>query len=199
MRLCNADLATPIQLYAGNVTELSKSSPTIDPPAVISGTNASASTFSEYVEMCRATATSSHVAPMKLSPSSDCGANPMACSTPSTRSQWAATASPYGVGVTGVGDVELEHRDVVAAGQLAGRPFRQTEPATGSGQHQVGAFLAGEPGDRIRQRRVGQHPGDHDVLTVEDDPSEVDRSLYVCVCKARRHAHRHPRRHRSCW
>lgn len=43
----SADLATPIQLYAGHATVLSKSSPTMLPPLVMSGTNASARVFNE--------------------------------------------------------------------------------------------------------------------------------------------------------
>ena len=39
---------------------LSKSRPTNAPPRVINGTKASANALSEYVEMCSATATSSH-------------------------------------------------------------------------------------------------------------------------------------------
>src|SRR4051794_1326063 len=47
LTLSSADLETPIQLYAGHATVLSKSRATNDPPAVINGANASVSAFSE--------------------------------------------------------------------------------------------------------------------------------------------------------
>ena len=46
----SADLATPIQLYAGHATVLSKSNPTMLPPSVMRGMNASARVFNENAE-----------------------------------------------------------------------------------------------------------------------------------------------------
>ena len=46
----SADLATPIQLYAGHATVLSKSNPTMLPPLFMSGMNASARVFRENAE-----------------------------------------------------------------------------------------------------------------------------------------------------
>ena len=45
--LSSADFDTPIQLYAGHATVLSKSRPTNDPPLVINGAKASARALSE--------------------------------------------------------------------------------------------------------------------------------------------------------
>src|SRR3954470_21447612 len=47
LTLSSAALDTPIQLYAGHATVLSKSRPTNEPPFVINGANASARAFSE--------------------------------------------------------------------------------------------------------------------------------------------------------
>src|SRR6476646_7850082 len=47
LTLSSAALETPIQLYAGHATVLSKSRPTNEPPLVINGANASASAFNE--------------------------------------------------------------------------------------------------------------------------------------------------------
>ena len=72
-----------------------------------------------------------------------------------------------GVDVLGVGDVELEHRDVGAARQLAGGALGEAEAAAGAGEHDVGALLGGDTGDGEGQRGIRQHAGDHDVLAVE--------------------------------
>src|SRR5205814_8318570 len=67
----NADLATPIQSYTGHARELSKSRPTTDPPALISGNAATASALSEYADTWSATATSDHGASRNPPPRHD--------------------------------------------------------------------------------------------------------------------------------
>ncbi len=74
----------------------------------------------------------------------------------------------HGLGVGVIGDVEFEDGNVVTAGQLARRPLGEAEPASGSREHQVGTLLTGHRGDGVRQRCVGQHARDHDVLAVEE-------------------------------
>ena len=65
----------------------------------------------------------------------------------------------------GDGDVELEHVDPVA--QLASGPFGQAQRPPGTGEHDLGALLACNPGDAERQRSIGQDTGDDDLLTLE--------------------------------
>ena len=71
---------------------LSKSNPTIEPPAVIKGTNASAKVFNEYAEICIAVETSCQLAAIKSSPRHAAGAKPIECSTPSTRPRCFSTS-----------------------------------------------------------------------------------------------------------
>src|SRR6185295_16330513 len=93
LMLSSADFETPIQLYAGQATLLSKSRPTKEPPLVISGANASASALNEYALMCSAMETSPHAGAMKSSPRHASGANPIECSTPSTRPHLVSSAA----------------------------------------------------------------------------------------------------------
>ena len=154
MTLCSADFATPIQLYAGQATLLSKSRPTNAPPDDISGTNASASALREYVETCSATDTSSHCAAMKSSPRHDLGRE-------SDGVQHAVDAPPLpGQLVAHLRevlrhrDVELEHLDV--PGQLAGGALGQAEAAAGAGQHELGTLPLRQLGHRVGDRGVRQ-------------------------------------------
>ena len=51
--------------------------------------------------------------------------------------------------VVGNGDVELVHRHL--AGQLARRPLGQPQPAPGTGEGDLGAFVERQPGHAERQ------------------------------------------------
>ena len=115
--------------------------------------------------MCIATATSSHVAAMKSSPRHASGAKPIECSTPSTRPHFVGQRVADGLAVLRDGDVELEHVDAVA--ELAGRALGQAQRPAGTGEHDVGTLVEREAGDAERQRRIGEHAGDHDLLAVE--------------------------------
>ena len=90
----------------------------------------------------------------------------MACTTPSTRPHARGDGLADADEVLGHGDVELEHLDVAA--ELAGRARRQAEAPAGAGEDDLGALGLGDPGDGVRQRGVGEHAGDHDVLAVEE-------------------------------
>ncbi len=115
--------------------------------------------------MCIATATSSHVAVMNESPRQASGANPIACSTPSTRPHFVGHRVADGLAVGRDGDIELEHVDSVA--ELARRALGEAQRPAGAGEHDVGTLGEREAGDAERQRRIGHHAGDHDLLAVE--------------------------------
>ena len=110
-------------------------------------------------------ATSSHWAARKSSPRHDLGREP-------DRVQHAVDAAPlrgqrlaHRHAVFGHGDVELEHVDVVA--ELPGGALREVERPPGTGEHDVGALRLRQLGHAEGQRGVGEHAGDHDLLTVE--------------------------------
>ena len=63
------------------------------PPDVISGSAATASDLSEYADVCMVVATSSQGVSRKTPPSAVAGANPMECSTPSSRGTNSPTRS----------------------------------------------------------------------------------------------------------
>ena len=65
----------------------------------------------------------------------------------------------------GDGDVQLQHVDLAV--ELAGRPAGEAEAASGPGEDDRGPFGLGDPGDGVRQGRVREDAGDHDVLAVE--------------------------------
>ena len=139
-----------------------------EPPSDISGTNASASTFNEYVEMCRATATSSQVAPMKLSPTA-----------PVERSRWRAARRRHAP--SGRPRLHARCRRAVSSVTSSSRTGMSSPPGNLRAVRLVRLSPRPAPvstrsapssratrGDHVRQRCVGQHPGDDDVLAVEE-------------------------------
>ena len=68
------------------------------------------------------------------------------------------------VQVLGVGDVKLDDRRQL--GQPLGDPLDQAEPPE-AGQHDCRALLLRDPGDVEGDRRIGEHAGDQDPLTVQ--------------------------------
>jgi hypothetical protein len=80
----------------------------------------------------------------------------------------ALLAQPVGerVEVLGVRDVELDDGGLLR--QPLGDPLAQRQRATEVGQHDGGALVLGEPGGGERDRRLGQHAGDEDLLALED-------------------------------
>ena len=161
----NAAFATPIQSYTGHANLASNVSPTIEPPPVSSGCVATASDFSEYAETSSAVATSAHSPARKLPPMTDCGANPIECTTPSRRVE---ADLPHAVGerrqVIGVRDVELDDRSL--RGQPTRDDLREAELAAERGEHHLGALLLREARDVERDRAVGQDAGDEELLAL---------------------------------
>ena len=76
------------------------------------------------------------------------GANPMACSSPSRRSQRAARAAPAVASCSGEGDVDLEHLGF--GGQLARRPPGEGESPPGAREDDLRALFLGQLGPRRR-------------------------------------------------
>jgi len=60
----------------------------------------------------------------------------------------------------GLGDVDLD--DVDRLGELAGGPPGEREPATGSGQDDLGSLFLSDASDTESERRVGEYPGHED-------------------------------------
>ncbi len=83
---CSADLATPIQSYAGHAWLLSKSRVTKDPPPALRsrGSSPTASVLKENAEVVKAVAALSAGVSRNAPPRASAGANAMACSAPST-------------------------------------------------------------------------------------------------------------------
>ena len=133
---------------------------------------------------------------MKLSPSSDCGAKPMACSTPSTRPQWSATASrtasACAASVTSSSNTGISS----PPGSLRAVRLVRLSPRP--------APVSTRSAPSWRATRATAYASDASVSTPVTTmflpsrrPIVCDRSPSGRVCKARRHAHRHPRRHRA--
>ena len=152
-------------------------------------------TSSENADTCTAVATSSHGASRKPPPRQDAGANPIECSTPSrpstcsrtrsaseSRCSWSATSSS----TTGAG-----------SGSFARDPLDQRHPAE-AGEHDLRALLLREPGDRERDRGVGDDAGDQQPLAVEQCPivRSPSRGRRRPGARRRRRTPRRPRRGR---
>ena len=67
--------------------------------------------------------------------------------------------------VLGHRHVELEHVDAVA--ELAGGALGERQRPPGAGQHDLGALVQRDLRHAERQRRIGHHTGDHDLLALE--------------------------------
>ena len=103
------------------------------------------------------------------------------------RSHSSASDAAAAVSCSGSGDVDLQHLGRLR--ELARRAPGEREATAGPAQHDVGAFLLGEPGDGEGQRSIGEHAGDQDAFPVEQShapgqvtvmPLRVDRTNRVC-------------------
>ena len=152
----------------------SKSSPTIEPPSVMSGTTH----VGERLQASTRTPASRRrrrptAPPGTCRPGTTAGANPIACSAPSTRPHRSASVVANGIDVLGHRHVELEHGR--SARQLAGRALGERQTSTRAGEHDLGPLLLRELRDAERQRGVGEHAGDEDALAVEQSHGASDR------------------------
>ena len=86
----------------------------------------------------------------------------MECRTPSTAPHRARSSSA--TASTCSGTVTSSSSTSGGDGQVAGHPAGQRQAPPGAGQHDVRALALGQVGDGVRQRVVGQHPGDDDAL-----------------------------------
>jgi hypothetical protein len=68
---------------------------------------------------------------------------------------------------TVIGDRHVEFEDVDVVAELARRALGQRQRPPGSGEHDVGALVQCQLRHAVRQRGVGEHTGDHDLLAVE--------------------------------
>ena len=116
--------------------------------------------------MLSATETSSHPAVNIPLPRQSGGANPIACRTPSSRSQRAASALPAAASCSG--DVTSISSTSASVGSLRAvrRVSDSARPAPESTISAPSSWA--EPRHREGQRRVGQHAGDQEPLAVEE-------------------------------
>ena len=94
------------------------------------------------------------------------GAKPMACSSPSRRSQRSASAAPAAASCSG--EVTSISSTSGSLGQLAGGPLGQGEGPPGAREHDLGPLLLGQPGHGEGQGGVGEDAGDEEALSVEE-------------------------------
>ena len=157
--------------------------------------------------MCIATATSSHWAARKSSPRHTAGANPIECSTPSTRPHFSASASRTATRCSGT-VTSSSYTSMPSPSLRAVRSVSESArpaPVSTMSAPSCWASLRHAEGER----RVGEDAGDHDVLAVEQthgsdrshradavDDSAVPWGPCAGVPRCR-HAHRHSGRNRS--
>ena len=92
---------------------------------------------------------------------------------PVERAELGSDGVPQSGHVGRVGDVELEDRRF--GRELASGALREPQTPAGAGEDDLGTLLLCELGDPERQRRVGQHAGDEDLLAIEHATSGLLR------------------------
>ena len=78
------------------------------------------------------------------------------------------------------GDVELD--DLGRLGKSLGDSLGDAAGPAEGREHDLGALLLGQPGDRVGDGRVGQHAGDHQSLVLQQHArTSLERAIGVAA------------------